>query len=116
MNRFLCQVADYACVAEYDAFHGIVIRQHGDYSVTPASVRHLSGMARPPVDQRLRFGGSAVVDTDVVAAIQKARCHSRSHVAKPDYSDFHLSPRPVRQVLDAEPVAAGAWKSMAMLC
>ena len=84
MNRILRQVADYACVAEYDAFHGVVICQHRDYSITPASVRHSRGMARAVFDQRLRSGGSAVVDTDVVTALEEARCHPRSHVAKPD--------------------------------
>ena len=57
MNRILRQVADYACVAEYDALHGVVICQHRDYRIASARVRHLSGMARSLVDQRLSLGG-----------------------------------------------------------
>ena len=84
MNRILGQVTDYARVAEYDAFHGIVVCQHGDYSITPASVRHLSGMTRALIDQRLRPGGSTVVDDDVVPTPEEALSYPRSHVAKPD--------------------------------
>jgi hypothetical protein len=110
MNRILRQVADYASFAEYDALHGIVICQHRDYRIAPASVRHLSGMARALVDQRLRLGGSTVIDTDVVPALEEAGCHPKSHIAKSNESDFHFSPRAVRQVLDAEPIAPGARK------
>ena len=57
MDRAPAQAADDAVVAEHDAFHGTVIRQHRDDDFAPAGVGHVSGGAGTMLDQRTLFAG-----------------------------------------------------------
>ena len=89
MDRASEQAPDDTPVTEYDAFDGLVVRQHGYNGIAVAGVRHASGIFRSVRNERFDLSACPVVDSHVVTGFQEARCHPRAHVAQSDQTDFH---------------------------
>jgi hypothetical protein len=73
-------------------FHdGGIVGQHGEnrFAVSRRRFDRLDSLGAE-ADQRFQFVGGAIVNAEIMAAIEQALRHGLAHAAEPDKSGFHF--------------------------
>ena len=89
MDAFFGQRVQNAALAAHHAFHGMIIGQHAEHHLAMAGIGDALRYAPPLPRQSLRLGTCAVVDSDLMADLEKVASHRRAHIAEADETDIH---------------------------
>ena len=80
-----------AFIAEHDALHSSVVRQHRDEGVAAARVGELGGRRSAERHQRGHLIGAAIVDGDLVSGLDEVCRHAGAHATQSDKTYPHFN-------------------------
>src|SRR5512135_2739026 len=92
MNGSGLQTLEDSTIAQDDALHRTIIRQHGNNHVRVACPGDIPGTPGPLSDKRSHPFRRTIIDGKVVSCLTKARRHVRTHTPKPNKPYLHYSP------------------------